>query len=147
MEYGFVMSYHIQVSVRNSTISGRGLFADEFIPAGKLIWEITPHNAEIVTIEKLKWYEQNATSTDFDELLNHTFMEPTLKQMYRILDNERFKNHAEIANTITRNTRVFALTEILPDTELTENYGTFDPFPEEVQILLNKRGIWTYFGR
>jgi uncharacterized protein len=115
----------VRTYIAPSTIEGLGVYADEFIPSGTLIWQFNPK------------FVATFSQKDVDALPPHTreFVEkysfPHLyeeNQLVVELDNGRFMNHSEKPNTdFTSFSKGFAICDIRKGEEVTSNYHEFDP--------------------
>jgi SET domain-containing protein len=118
----------VSTYVAPSAIEGLGVFAGEFIPAGRLIWKLNPkfdifvHESEI---EGLAPHVQ-----DFIARYGYPHLE--LPGVVIVdSDNGRFMNHSVPPNTDFRVfDKGYTLVDIPQGEELTCNYHEFDPtFP------------------
>ena len=115
----------VRTYVAPSDIEGLGIYADEFIPSGTLVWEFNP--------KFLATFSQD----DIEDLPSHTreFVEkyafPHLLEANKMvveLDNGRFMNHTEKPNTdFTEFSKGYAIRDIGKGEEITCNYHEFDP--------------------
>ena len=120
-----------------SKIHGVGLFAEEFIPKGKKVWEYTP------------WFDFALTQKQVDELseaariqfLNYAYKSKETGKYVLCSDDARFFNHHDAANVyciIPENASFeddlvcFAAKDIEVGEELTANYSEFDLDPSDV---------------
>ena len=113
----------VKTEVRPSTIHGLGLFAGEFIPKGKVIWEFEPGFDLAIDKEKIdnlppiprKWFQHYAH-------LSRKNGKYTLS-----VDNDRYINHSSNPNTEDIDTgreelATVALRDIEAGEELTCDY-------------------------
>ena len=115
----------VRTYVAPSTIEGLGIYADEFIPSGTVIWEFNPK------------FLATFSQSDIDDLPPHTreFVEkysfPHLLEADQLvveLDNGRFMNHTDKPNTdFTEFSKGYAIRDIREGEEITCNYHEFDP--------------------
>ncbi|BAQ16540.1 SET domain-containing protein [Methyloceanibacter caenitepidi] len=115
----------ISTYVGLSSIEGLGVFADEFVPRGTLIWLYNPK------------FDILVGDTDVDALPPHMqnyiarYSYPHLERPgFRVIDvdNGKYMNHSRTPNTDFRLfDRGFALTDIAQGDEITCNYREFDP--------------------
>lgn len=108
-----------------SKIEGLGVFAGEFIPAGRLIWRLDPkfdifiHRSEITSLpDHLK-----------DYIARYAYPHLEMPDVL-ILDSDdgKFMNHSDAPNTDFRDfSRGYARHDIRPCEELTCSYFEFDP--------------------
>jgi len=115
----------VRTTLAPSAIHGYGLFADERIPNGTLIWEFTP-NFDLV-------FESNALNElpiVAMNLIKHYAYKSLKDQKYVLCcDNARFTNHSEYPNTIHDQDikgQVIAAKDIEIGEEITTNYKVFD---------------------
>ncbi len=116
----------VRTYVAASPIEGLGVYADEFIPAGTLLWQL--HSNFSVTF----------SLADIEAMPPHTreyiyrYSFPHLKMgegfMVLELDNGRYMNHTDAPNTdFTAFDRGYAIRDIHAGEEITCNYYEFDP--------------------
>jgi uncharacterized protein len=115
----------ISTYVAQSPIEGLGVFADEFVPCGSLIWSLNP-KFDIFVHES----EIGALPPHMRGFIAH-FSYPHLDRPgYRVVDadNGRFMNHNLTPNTDFRIfDKGYALADIARGEEITCNYHEFDP--------------------
>ncbi len=105
-------------------IAGIGLFADQMIPKGAIVWEFTPGIDIILSredIEKLSLVGQ-------EQIHNYAYVDPALDNKYVLCgDDARFFNHSDSPNCDdTPPSKVTtAIRDIAPGEELTCNYKIF----------------------
>jgi len=115
----------ISTYVNQSSIEGLGVFSDEYVPCGRLIWSLNPK------------FDIFVKETELGALPPHmrnfiaVYSYPHLDMPgYRVVDvdNGRFMNHSLNPNTDFRVfDKGFALTDIAAGEEITCNYYEFDP--------------------
>jgi SET domain-containing protein len=115
----------ISTYVGPSAIEGLGVFADEFVPKGTLIWLYNPK------------FDILIGDTDLGVLPPHMqnyiarYSYPHLERPgFRVIDvdNGKYMNHSLTPNTDFRLfDRGFALTDLARGDEITTNYHEFDP--------------------
>jgi uncharacterized protein len=115
----------ISTYVAQSPTAGLGVFADEFVPCGSLIWSLNP-KFDIFVHET----EIGALPPHMRGFIAH-FSYPHLDRPgYRVVDadNGRFMNHNLTPNTDFRIfDKGYALADIARGEEITCNYHEFDP--------------------
>jgi SET domain-containing protein len=115
----------ISTYVAPSSIEGLGVFADEFVPKGSLIWSLNP-KFDIFVNE----IEISALPPQIQGYLAR-YSYPHLEMPgYRVIDmdNGKFMNHSLTPNTDFRVfDKGYALTDIARGKEITCNYHEFDP--------------------
>jgi len=109
-----------------SGIHGIGLFADQFIPKGSIVWEFTP----VLDIE-LDKEDMRLPELVEKYLMKHCYKSPKTSKYVLCFDNTRFINHSEnpncadVGNTIGEAPDI-ALRDIEPGEELTLDYRIID---------------------
>ena len=130
----------VKTRIGPSTINGTGLFADQFIPQGSVIWKFTPGFDLRVTPEELKPLSEPAR----ESFLKHCYVSRRSTHYVLCFDNARFFNHSDHPNVLDSDSPEseegidIAARDIYPGEELTCNYQDFDlayigpdtPFPE-----------------
>jgi hypothetical protein len=113
----------VKTTVAPSQIHGLGLFADEFIPKGKIIWEFEKGLDVIIDKEKLKSLPEVQ-----QKWIKH-YAHLSLKNCNYTLsiDNDHYINHSDDPNTTDIDTgrqelATVALRDIEKGEELTCNY-------------------------
>ena len=120
--------FNFKVSVRKSDIHENGLFADEDIKEGDIIWTIGNNDfltkIEIIDCSKLLYYESNDMFDKVKDILIYSLYKPG--KFYYYLDENKFINHNTNANAFTtEDFTVIAIKDIKKDEEITENYDTY----------------------
>lgn len=115
----------IRTSIAPSAIQGIGLFSQDFVPKGTLIWRL--HEKLDVQMSANEILALPPHMQEFVRIYSY----PHLKRDgYVVLDsdNGRFMNHSETPNTDFRDFyRGLALEDIQPGTELTCDYRELFP--------------------
>lgn len=109
-----------------SKIHGMGVFADEFIKKGKIIWRFTPGIDVRMTEQELRQikFPSNAAKEFF---LSHAFKSKKTGMIIHCADHAMFYNNAEHPNTLSVEIKgeeeavVKALENIRKGEELTDN--------------------------
>ena len=121
----------VRTFVAASPIEGLGVYADEFIPAGKLLWQLNPKFSVTFSLADIE-----AMPTHTREYVErYAFPHLTLGEGYMVLelDNGRYMNHSGEPNTdFTAFDRGRAIRDIQAGEEITCNYYEFDPSFEGV---------------
>lgn len=133
----------VRSHVAQSQIEGFGVYADEFISAGTLIWQLNPKF--IATFSRSDLEEFPPHIREFVE--KYSFPDFENKNLLFVeLDNGRFMNHSDAPNTdFTAFSKGYAIRDIRQGEEITCNYYEFDStfagtFPSHVQNASN--GHW-----
>lgn len=117
----------VRTFIKQSDIEGIGLFAAEFIPAGKKMWEISGFDI-LVTDEDFKSLGLE------EEQLKYVKRYIYFNNGYWIYcgDDAKFTNHSTDPNTTISFSEQLALKDIYPGDEITCNYYELDKdFTEE----------------
>lgn len=109
-----------------SPIEGLGVYADEFIPAGTLLWQLHSNFSATFSIAEVE-----AMPPHIREYI-HKYSFPHLKMgegfVVLELDNGRYMNHSDTPNTdFTVFDHGYALRDIRAGEEITCSYYEFDP--------------------
>lgn len=130
----------ISTYVAPSGIQGLGVFADEYIPAGSLIWRLDSKFDILVSESDVPGLPPHM------QIYMKRYSFPHLEQPgYRVIDvdNGKYMNHSLAPNT---DFRIFdsgyALVDIARGEEMTCNYHEFDPdfvgfFTGDVEAVLD----------
>jgi SET domain-containing protein len=111
-----------------SPIEGIGVFADQFIAKGTPTWKFTPGLDQLLSREIVEAIAEPMKSA----LLRYSYLDKKTGLYIYCLDNARFVNHADDANTrgdYPDNDifgRDIATRDIQPGEEITCNYSEFD---------------------
>jgi len=116
----------IQTKLGLSNIEGIGLFADQFVKKGTLIWQFT-EGVDIIISEKiistLSTIEQNF-------IKKYAYNDKKTNFLILCTDNARFMNHSFYPNCYSIYTNdieyTYANISINPGKELTINYNDFE---------------------
>jgi SET domain-containing protein len=112
----------VKTYLDKSPIHGIGLFADEDISKGTVIWKyhgLTVHKLAIDIIHG-GW---NHPQSFIDHIKTYAWIENGF--YYWCLDNGRFMNHSDNSNTYETKIETIALVDIKKGEEITCNYNTF----------------------
>ena len=114
---------------------GAGLHALEFIPKGTKWWKFQ-QGINYITLTRQQYrfiyYSERKkcklSEGIFQGISNYTLYMKKNDLLYLLLDNARFTNHSEDANSIfdSEEECSIALRDILPGEELTEDYSLYD---------------------
>ena len=128
----------IATYVAPSAIEGVGIFAEEPIGAGRLIWRLDPTLDRLIARQELG----GLCSVFRDFVERYSYPYPHDPELLIVeLDNGRFMNHSDEPNTIFSDPDAgFTRRDIEAGEELTCNYAEFDP---GFEILPGRRFIAT----
>lgn len=114
----------VRSHVAQSPIEGLGVYAEQFIPAGTLIWKLNP--AFIATFSRNALADLPEHIREFVERYSFPDFENS-DLLYVELDNGRYMNHSEAPNTdFTAFSEGYATRDIEAGEEMTCNYYEFD---------------------
>jgi SET domain-containing protein len=127
---------HINYKLKSSDLHGVGLFADQPIKRGDLIYTASPLLDLNITQEQFDSLEQK----EKDEILWWGFFDQPSQKWHVDFDVSKFINHSEKANVTQdenyKEAYLIATRDIESAEELTQNYLEF-----ETQEDLERRGI------
>jgi SET domain-containing protein len=137
----------VKTRIGPSTIpdAGLGLFADEFIPEGKVTWRFCPGFDLVLSEDDLLRLSEQARR----QFLNYCYFDKVTKHFILCGDDERFINHSESPNVMQGKEDgeiegvEIAGRDILPGEELFCDYFDFD---EDAARKLERKDIYKYLG-
>lgn len=120
----------VKTRLKMSTIpdAGLGLFAEEFIPKGTLIWELDINIDRLIS--KIEFEKMDEVYKKF--ITTYGFTTEDYPFIILCADNARFVNHSVPGNMIGGEKKFssmeqsFAVRDIHPGEEILENYSIFD---------------------
>ena len=118
----------VKSKVLPSSIEGLGLFADEFIPKGTVVWRFTLGFDEKFTAEQVVAFPELIR----DHLTRYAYLSKKTNLYILAVDNGKYANHSKTPNTnssysddeeevVTR-----AIVDIQKGEELTDDYDLFE---------------------
>lgn len=127
----------VKTTVKPSEIAGLGLFADQEIKKGDIIWKYTPETCSLLTQEQFQVLLGSFHKTEKDLIkyyLTYSYYQKSLNGAVLCLDNSRFVNHSDTPNMAGASHLApniawqysLALRDIKEGEELTENYASYD---------------------
>ena len=128
---------YVKTKIQQSGIHGTGLFANEFIPKGTVIWKFTPGFDVKFTREQI---------LDFPELLQIYIYKYSWKSKKSKLycfssDNGKYFNHSDNPNCLSEykdneeEVITTAIKDIQIGEEITDNYSSFEDEESEDNVL------------
>lgn len=126
----------IKTKIEASKINGTGLFANQFIPKGTVIWKFQPGFDIKIDKNELDKLPKIAK----DSFLKYAYFNSTTNKYILCFDDARFFNHSDNPNCIDDNPNcieeesldgeeegiTIAARDIQPGEELTSDYRDFD---------------------
>lgn len=126
----------VKTKIGPSNIHGTGLFADQFIPKGTMIWEFTPGFDQHFTRQQIEKFP------DLIQIYLYKYSSLSRKSGFYMLcaDHGNFVNHSETPNTLTEDQGgvepvVIAIQDIQSGEEITDNYSSFEAEHAEGNFL------------
>lgn len=89
----------VKTYLDKSPVSGIGLYANEDIPKGKIVWEYFPLVDITYTVQEWKELQQNVVPTSFKTIQNYAYKENNLHIV--CTDNAQFMNHSSDEFNVT----------------------------------------------
>jgi len=119
-----------------SPIHGIGLFADEPIAKGTVIWKFLPGFDLALTPEQILSFPKLVQIY----LYKYTYKDIKTKEYYFCSDDAKYFNHSESPNTYNGETKeseeaTIAARDIAIGEELTADYGSFELHPDPDNVL------------
>jgi uncharacterized protein len=127
---------YVKTKIAQSKIHGIGLFADEFIPKGTVIWKFTEGFDLKFTKEQVKKFPKPVQ----DYLNIYMWLSKKSGKYCFASDNNKYCNHSKNPNTLSAyyNDEEEVVTKAIKDIkkgeEITDDYSTFD------KEMLKKKG-------
>ena len=117
----------VRTRIGPSRIEGTGVFADEFIPKGTIIWRFQPGFDVLVTPE----VEARLSPPALEQVRKYAYIDVDTGEKILCSDDSRFFNHADDPNAGIDPEKPdpevdVALRDIAAGEELTCDYRTFD---------------------
>ena len=118
----------VKTTIKESDIHGIGLFADEFIPKGTVIWEFTEGFDVRFTDEQLK----NLPIIQKEYIEKYMWLSKTSGKYCHCADNGKYCNHSKDNNVQSYYLNEYdevvsiALKDIEQGEEILDDYNSFD---------------------
>jgi len=120
----------VKTKIGSSKIHGVGVFADEFIPKGTVIWKFTPGFDILSFPDLLQIY-----------IYKYSWKSKKSKLYCFSSDNGKYFNHSKNSNTISEHrdgeeeVTTTAVKDIQIGEELTDNYSSFEADSDDKNVL------------
>ncbi len=115
----------VHAKVGRSTIHGFGLFAQELIPTGTVVWRYTPGFDLVISSKRLSRFSDVTKA----QVEHYAFYVRERQEFVLSMDDDRFTNHSEDPNTRGRAGQPFSETVAVRDIaaweEITVSYREF----------------------
>jgi SET domain-containing protein len=120
----------VKTKLAASPIHGMGLFAEEFIPKGTVVWKFVPGFDVEITPEAVEEYPEHVRKW----MTHFAYLDMYLKRWIMCSDDARFVNHADDPNMLPDYSSDpygpdIACRDIQPGEEITDNYTHFEDAP------------------
>ncbi len=129
----------VKTRLDRSQISGIGLYADEFIPKGTIIWRFTPGLDLKLNQEQLQDYKSRVNVARLEDFI---YRSKISGDFILCADDARFINHSPHPNTIDTMEDVEGLTiasrDIFPGEEIVSDYQAFDANFDDYKHLMKE---------
>jgi uncharacterized protein len=111
----------IRAKAGPSQIHGLGLIAQEFIPAGTILWRFQEgFDVKIPEAKLAEWSEAAREAIDY-----YAYFHEASRTYILSSDDDRFTNHSEHPNTMAMEDHMVATRDIQAGEEITSNYDQF----------------------
>ena len=121
------MALRVRAKIAQSRIHGMGLFAEEFIPKGTLIWKFDPEMDSLITPEQMDRLPEPAKV----QALKYSYLCKDTGLYVLCGDDSRHMNHSDDPNTASTEGKgvegvTIAARDIASGDEITTNYNEYD---------------------
>lgn len=118
---------NVKTVLAKSSIEGIGVFADQKIDKGALIWEFTP-GIDIV-LDQFGYLSK----IQYEFIYKYAYWDKQLDKWILPADNDRFTNHRDEPNTrpLGNEGKVYAICDIEEGEEITINYFDIDKYAQD----------------
>ena len=124
----------VKTKIKSSEINGIGLFADQFIPKGSVVWRFNPRfdiYFDSIDVEKMNKLQK-------DLIIYYAYFSKKSGKYVYCIDNNRFTNHSSNPNTAEdpekfendKEICTVAIREIQMGEEITIDYRAIDSADE-----------------
>lgn len=121
--------YLVKTKLAPSALHGLGVFAEEFIPKGTVVWQFDPTLDHVFTEEEIA----SLPVMTQEYIRHHGYFSQHLGKQVMPFDNERFTNHSTnptVGEDVTRKAELepvsVALRDINPGEEITVDYRAIE---------------------
>ncbi|MDP3881956.1 MAG: SET domain-containing protein [Nanoarchaeota archaeon] len=121
--------FHVKTSVKPSPIHGLGLFADQNIKKGEIIYEPDPALDLLLTQDEFN----QLPPTERSHISHYGYFDKKLKKWHLAHDDIRFCNHKKASNLTLKDGKLIAKKDIKKGEELTQDYNEFEELRGELK--------------
>jgi len=122
----------VKTTLKESKISGIGLYSQQLIKKDEVVWRFNPNFDLRLPIEKIL----QLTEQQQCDFFRYAYKLKLYDRYIYCIDNAKFMNHSDAANTTSTSYQCKAKRDIKPNEEITCNYAEFDanfiPFSNKV---------------
>jgi SET domain-containing protein len=134
----------IKTKLGKSDISGIGLFADQFIPQGTIVWKFMPNFDLLLSEDEIQKLSESAQK----QFYNYAYLDKKYNKYVLCSDDARFFNHSDNPNCDDGTDDVtIALRDINEGEELTidykDCYADIERHPEIITVGKTVENITT----
>lgn len=122
----------VKTYLDKSLIHGIGVFADENIAKGQIVWQFVPLFDRV--LDETEWFTimKNGHPLDKNFLRKYGFWDLQINKIILSGDNDRFTNHSDNPNTKPNEIGdMIAVRDIMKGEEITANYYEIDGYADE----------------
>ena len=112
----------VKTKIQQSKIHGTGLFADEFIPKGTLVWEFNPKFDLVWNNEEFNLLPEKAKNC----IIFYGHFNWEEGGYILCSDDARFFNHSQNPNCKSEVNKTYSISDINIGDEITDNYMEWD---------------------
>jgi len=131
---------NVKTYLDRSPIHGIGLFADQKIMAGSMVWEFNPAVDLVYSLDQWDSLKENIAAQSFANLIRLSYKEEGF--IYLCMDNAQFMNHSETHDNVVHGlskSKMHALRNVARGEELLCNYLSYsDPDDFHARNIVNK---------
>ena len=121
--------FHYRITVQSSPLHGRGIFVQEKILKGAIVYTIREEDVEYFPMSSFC----NLSQERKKEIRHFGYLNKADHAWYLAKDEIRYCNHATEGNISLSKDALIATRDIDAGEELTQNYAEFEDLREELQ--------------
>jgi len=121
--------FYVKTALNQSKLDGIGLFAEEDIPEGKVVYSINPKLDLFISQEEFANIGENEKET----ISHYGYFDKKENKWHLSFDDIRFCNHSKDSNIILKGHELIAKKDIQKGEEITQDYSEFENLREELK--------------